>query len=952
MSDASSRGQQGQYTGVVLIHGLGPIRRNGMLEQSLNALSYWFNHTAQLAVRPEGPGRIWLAPELTDDPDPDQPASRASVELVAPDSPDSLPSGAAGVRLEFREVWWAESFGLPDIGATIAWARLQWREQAAHLLIPIGKLVGPSKTAARTPARQTPQALTYRPAHDTTGRDSHGATRAASRSATGAAAQPAPPNQMGRPMRAALRTLLWLYDLYQYLWKGVQWLFLTPVITLLLIVMGIVRVLAVLPFLRPAIIATFQAITNNIMLHWVSEIKVYLTDYTRASAIRQRFAREVEELLRDLHCDRVVVIAESGGTYIAYEGLTTLLAKPDLPLDDQGQPKPVTFVSIATALRRIWLLAAADPHRVHGVLPQHVKWMHFWARYDPVAAGPLTTDSLPPITTWDDPTDPNPYDRIRTSLAHCENVAVVNTDSTFTDHVSYWDNLEQVVGPIAYELVAGHPALEQVVQDHLASRDDVLLRRWSVAWRYTLAFAASVAAGLGLLVWAVQHPAFGDTLTSLLRRVDWGGLVGSVCAPCKAVVGNPGPPLPPNPTVEQFGFYARAQAVTYLFTQYVTIQALVVGAIAVAVMALTHVLVGRLAAKQTFVAFPDFHPPAMLRLGGLFATSAIGVGLIFLASLIFSRYVHQRVSLAALPNDPLVFAYIWALGLGELIYTVSFVATLVVTFQQRQWGWLVGVLLSLTLLTTFDPFYRTALLAVAVVGCLVCLTQSPRPSGASGKIILAALALMSANAGIGVTLADFKVLSTPLLGAGVFVEYLLPPLIYALWSGRLASAHVSDHLIGVSIWRRTVLGLAPVYLGLATLLAVPYIINRQLYTWLYSHTQFSILSLHDFLGAGASSTLTLRAFGVTLAVFLGATMLLLSMADALRQRRWAWLLGIPLLFAGLAIGFDTLAQLGVKSTVPEAGLVLSFALAAAALMYALWAGPTKWRGAPKPIKPV
>jgi len=91
----------------------------------------------------------------------------------------------------------------------------------------------------------------------------------------------------------------------------------TPLIALLLIVMGVVRILALVPFFRPAIIGGFTALTNTIMLHWVAEIRVYLLDYTRSSAVRQRFEREVDTFLRDKLCERIIVIEQrqkiSGG---------------------------------------------------------------------------------------------------------------------------------------------------------------------------------------------------------------------------------------------------------------------------------------------------------------------------------------------------------------------------------------------------------------------------------------------------------------------------------------------------------------------------------------------------------------------------------------------------------------------------------------------------------------
>jgi Alpha/beta hydrolase of unknown function (DUF900) len=517
------------FTGVVIIHGLGDIKRNATLQEAVDALGYWFNHEAGLALRPEGPGRVWLTVALTDNSNPDAPAARATMELEAPTVSATMPGETPALRLEWREVWWAESFGLPSVPATLRWAQVQAREQAKHLLIPLGTKVGPAKTATRAPARETPQALTYQPRQD------H---------------QPSPlgPSPRGtRPRRTVLQAALWLYDRIQYAWKAVQWLILTPLGLLLLLVMAALRVLVLVPFLRLAAIATFTAFFNYVMLHWIASTEIYMLEYTRASAIRQRFERELHAFLRDERCDRIVVLAHSMGTVIAYEGLTTVLSQPDV----QDIQKPITFICLAQALRRIWLLSTADPHRVRAVLPDRVRWLHFWARYDPVATGPLSARSLPLLETWSDPVVPNPYEALRARLDDCENVDVVNTDNTFTDHTTYWQNLEQVVGPIARELVAGHAALEQVVQTHLATPDVVLQRRWSVAWRASLALIGGIAAGVGLLVWVAYHPAFGRTLTALLRLVDWGGILASVCPVCRPLTSTPLSQLSQNPTVQQ-----------------------------------------------------------------------------------------------------------------------------------------------------------------------------------------------------------------------------------------------------------------------------------------------------------------------------------------------------------------------------------------------------------------
>ena len=142
------------YTGVVVIHGLGSIKRNTTLQENVNTLAYWFNHKAQLSLRREGIGRIWVRAKLTDDPNPDAAPAKAFVSLVPPKEPvGSRASGDPGtgesagdseeeLRLEFREVWWAESFGVPSITSTIAWGRVQGVEQATHLLLPITNRLG------------------------------------------------------------------------------------------------------------------------------------------------------------------------------------------------------------------------------------------------------------------------------------------------------------------------------------------------------------------------------------------------------------------------------------------------------------------------------------------------------------------------------------------------------------------------------------------------------------------------------------------------------------------------------------------------------------------------------------------------------------------------------------------------------------------------------------------
>src|SRR5262245_30167068 len=157
--------QTDHYTGVVVIHGIGNEKRNATLEEAANALTYWFNQVAGLSLRPDGPGRVWLTTKVTDDENPDAPASRAFLDLEAPAADRdgrSERDADSRLRLELREVWWAQAFGLPSVRSALRWTRLQFREEAAGFLLPFGPHAGPKRLAVHQPAREISQALTYR----------------------------------------------------------------------------------------------------------------------------------------------------------------------------------------------------------------------------------------------------------------------------------------------------------------------------------------------------------------------------------------------------------------------------------------------------------------------------------------------------------------------------------------------------------------------------------------------------------------------------------------------------------------------------------------------------------------------------------------------------------------------------------------------------------------------
>jgi hypothetical protein len=903
----------GPYTGVIVIHGLGDIQRNAILQQALNALSYWFNHVAGLALRPEGPGRVWLTTQLTDDVSPDAPASRATMVLTPPSTTAGALDGEAPLRLEFREVWWAESHGSPSVASTIRWARFQFGQEAARLLLPLGRRAGPARAAARAPAREVSQALTYRPTADG-GKSTTGMGAAGTGSDGGQ-----PP--LSRPTRALLRGLLYLYGLFQYVWKAVQWLLLTPAITLLLLVMGLVRLLAIFPPLQSAAVQSFNAITEKVMLRWVSSMQSYLLDYTRSAGMRGRFEHEVTEFLRDERCERIVVISHSWGTVIGYEGLTTALAQSEVA----HSQKPVTFICLAAALRRAWLLDEADPHRLHGVLPERVRWLHFWARYDPVAAGPLIPRSLPPLAWWPDGVDPNPYRALVSGLERCENIDVVNTDGTFTDHNTYWDNLEQVVGPIARELVAGHPALDQVVQAHLATPDDVLRRRWRIAWRATATILGGLVAGAAIVTLDVKTGAgVGHWVQTHLSPLV-GGIVQQFCnlPACQDLANGRAPSLNPRDLINLLtgnGIFVPLLLITVGATPFFSELAV----LAVMFGAMTGI--SRAIAAPSPFAFrttsPSSRGDAKL---SVFALAMVALMLVGAAKFLDSDYFHPHQPLHGKALQAFAYTYLTVAGLAQLVGAVAFAVALFVAIQHRQWGWAVAFPLAWMVAFGGDQLASTAFVVVAVAGWLAASVALIRARDWGWLVAMLILVLPLLYAAVGpviYSLADFSpqhASSTPFFLAsfqGESAAAYLPLLAYGLWMGPLQ----------FNAWRissRYVQGA----LALTLLFFLPYAVQGL--------TKFLTIVPHNAEDLAQSLAPVMVATGI---IALG-----LCLVDAIRGRRWNWVAGIPLVLLGF-IELSTALYVGQPSslqsfTLPPATVSLS--LFTATLIYALWSGPVR-----------
>jgi hypothetical protein len=890
------------YTGVVLIHGIGDERRNNTLNEALNALMYWFNHAAGLTNRPEGSGRVWMRSHLTFDDDPDAAVSRATLELVAPSGEIAGETDHdAAAQIDFREVWWADTFGLPNIGQVIAWARVQFREQAAHILLPFGRHVGPSRLAHHAPALQTPQALTYRPATN-----------------------PTPPGSRATRSwrRAGLTAALGVYDLVQYGWKLAQWLVLTPLILAALYVLSVLRLLTFIPFIRSALLSAINGAMNYLMLHWVASMRVYLLDYTRSSAMRDLFVHEVETLLRDPACERIVVLAYSMGTVISYEGLTTLYARPEW----RESQKPITYICLAAALRRMWLLQRTDPQRLRGVLPTRVRWLHFWARYDPVAVGPVSPQALPRLDRGVDPLQVDRYAELCASLERCENIDVVNTDSSFQDHTTYWQNLDQVVGPIALELVAGHPALEALVRERLASPDEILRRRWAIAWRALVAIAGGLTLAGALVSLDIRN--HGGVGSAILTYA--GDLLGS--APVQSFLNEnvPGYALLSTYFVSGAEQQNLSDALnspylvfTWLLSKLLTPGVLATFITAILATGIGVILSGKLVEPPNPFAFRAATPRARGR-QTIFVLSMSSLLLLTLGYVIFfvaDAILRVPVTGGAGNLFSLPWPYLSFLILVSLSQALGVIALLLAgldVVRTRQWGWLIALIIvwlapvnggvsefASGQVNDFDlAFYLEALF----IGCLVATLLAARQRSSNWFVVLAMTTLLLGSAIVIASVSgDYFFLN---IGA----PFLLPPLVallYGLWVGPYRVLQPERAALRPSFSMLLILG---------TLVVV-------LLSWL-----------------GVSVTVWPR-------VALASALICLTVIEVVRKRQWGWLatlLIIPLCVIGIFIGGSTVrfeggfgAAVSIFARVPTFGLsIVSLSLLIAAASYALWAGDT------------
>jgi hypothetical protein len=227
------------------------------------------------------------------------------------------------------------------------------------------------------------------------------------------------------------------------------------------------------------------------------DLPVLLDDPVQAAIIRSRLADAIH-WVRERGCDEVVLIAHSGGAIVSYATL----------LDEAYRDLPVAkLVTLGQGLALGWRLehatgpfVAGNPIRGDlGAARPGLRWVDFWASYDPAPAGQLVAVDGCPLVSVETVEPGRPASPIQV-----ESRPVTNYMHMGLDHDGYWRNDEGFLVPLIRHIddPTGDGSGSRFYPSRLARAVRIERRRRRVGlllgWRW-----ASFAAGVAALVAAV-----------------------------------------------------------------------------------------------------------------------------------------------------------------------------------------------------------------------------------------------------------------------------------------------------------------------------------------------------------------------------------------------------------------------------------------------------------------
>ena len=171
------------------------------------------------------------------------------------------------------------------------------------------------------------------------------------------------------------------------------------------------------------------------------DLPVLLDDPVQAAIVRERLAEAIR-WVRDRECEEVVLIAHSGGAIVSYSTL----------LDEAYEDLVVNkLITLGQGLSLGWRLeqttgpfVAGNPIRGDlGAARPGLRWVDFWASYDPAPAGPLKAVDNCPLEAVEAVVDGAPASPIQV-----ESRPVTNLMHMGADHDGYWRNDEGFLVPL------------------------------------------------------------------------------------------------------------------------------------------------------------------------------------------------------------------------------------------------------------------------------------------------------------------------------------------------------------------------------------------------------------------------------------------------------------------------------------------------------------------------
>jgi hypothetical protein len=171
------------------------------------------------------------------------------------------------------------------------------------------------------------------------------------------------------------------------------------------------------------------------------DLPILLDDPVQAAIVRSRLAEAIR-WTRDRGCDDVVLVAHSGGAIVSYSTL----------LDEAYRDLPVAkLVTLGQGLSLGWRLeqttgpfVAGNPIRGDlGAARPDLRWVDFWAGYDPAPAGQLVAVEGCPLIAVETVELDKPASPIQV-----ESRPITNYMHMGQDHDGYWRNDEGFLVPL------------------------------------------------------------------------------------------------------------------------------------------------------------------------------------------------------------------------------------------------------------------------------------------------------------------------------------------------------------------------------------------------------------------------------------------------------------------------------------------------------------------------